>query len=115
MRDTLANNYIRPDEATKAQSKVKQKGRYTFIDKVKVRLVGNTYGAECVNFGTNSLHISDDDVSVRAASRLIQPQGLQAAGSDNGPPQMAQRRRSSRRIRGLAQERVTRCTKARLP
>lgn len=26
-RDTLANNYIRPDEATKAQSKVKQKGR----------------------------------------------------------------------------------------
>ena len=26
VRDTLANNYIRPDEATKAQSKVKQKG-----------------------------------------------------------------------------------------
>ncbi len=45
VRDTLANNYIRPDEATKAQSKVKQKGRYTFIDKVKVRLVGNTYVA----------------------------------------------------------------------
>ena len=38
VRDTLANNYIRPDEATKAQSMVKQKGRYTFIDKVKVRL-----------------------------------------------------------------------------
>jgi ATP-dependent Lon protease len=62
VRDTLANNYIRPDEATKAQSKVKQKGRYTFIDKVKVRLVGNTYVAECVNFGSNTLRISDDDV-----------------------------------------------------
>jgi ATP-dependent Lon protease len=69
VRDTLANNYIRPDEATKAQSKVKQKGRYTFIDKVKVRLVGNTYVAECVNFGSNSLRISDDDV--HAFERLL--------------------------------------------
>src|SRR6201992_870796 len=33
---TLADNYIRPDESTKAQSLVKEKGRYTFIDKVKV-------------------------------------------------------------------------------
>jgi predicted ATP-dependent Lon-type protease len=64
VRDTLASSYIRPDEATKAQSKVKQKGRYTFIDKVKVRLVGNTYVAECVNFGSKTLRISDDDVHV---------------------------------------------------
>jgi ATP-dependent Lon protease len=69
VRDTLANNYIRPDEATKAQSKVKQKGRYTFIDKVKVRLVGNTYLAECVNFGSTSLRITDDDV--HAFERLL--------------------------------------------
>jgi ATP-dependent Lon protease len=69
VRDTLANNYIRPDEATKAQSKVKQKGRYTFIDKVKVRLVGNTYVAECVNFGSTSLRIADDDV--HAFERLL--------------------------------------------
>jgi ATP-dependent Lon protease len=69
VRDTLANNYIRPDEATKAQSKVKQKGRYTFIDKVKVRRVGNTYVAECVNFGSNNLRISDDDV--HAFERLL--------------------------------------------
>src|SRR3989441_12529472 len=40
VNDTLANNYIRPDESVKAQSKVKENGRYTFIDKVKVRLVG---------------------------------------------------------------------------
>ena len=69
VRDTLANNYIRPDEATKAQSKVKQKGRYTFIDKVKVRLVGNTYVAECVNFGSTSLRIADEDV--HAFERLL--------------------------------------------
>ena len=39
VNDTLADNYIRPDESMKAQSKVKENGRHTFIDKVKVRLV----------------------------------------------------------------------------
>src|SRR5450631_2309956 len=37
--DTLTNNYIRPEETAKAQSKVKENGRYSIIDKVKVRLV----------------------------------------------------------------------------
>src|SRR5437773_5453806 len=37
VNETLANNYIRPDEAGKAQSKVKEKGKYTFIDTAKVR------------------------------------------------------------------------------
>src|SRR5881398_1309403 len=31
VNDTLANNYIRPDESTKAQVKVKERGTYTFI------------------------------------------------------------------------------------
>jgi hypothetical protein len=44
-------------------------GRYTFIDKVKVRLVSNTDVAECVNFGSNSLRIADDDV--HAFERLL--------------------------------------------
>src|SRR5262249_61973351 len=39
VNDTLANNYIRPDESIKAQSRVKERGKHTFIDKVKVRLV----------------------------------------------------------------------------
>src|SRR5512133_3896431 len=39
VNDTLANNYIRPDESAKAQSNVKENGKYAFIDKVKVRLV----------------------------------------------------------------------------
>ena len=57
VNDTLANNYIRPDEATKAQVKVKERGSYTFIDKVKVRLVDSDYWAEAVNFGDRFLHI----------------------------------------------------------
>lgn len=43
VNDTLANNYIRPDESVKAQSKVKENGRHSFIDKVKVRLVDSDY------------------------------------------------------------------------
>src|SRR3979490_2164179 len=35
---TLAENYIRPDESMKAQSLVIDKGHHTFIDKVKVRV-----------------------------------------------------------------------------
>src|SRR5688500_2415944 len=46
VNDTLRDNYIRPDESTKAQSKVKELGRFTFIDKVKVRLVDSQYWAE---------------------------------------------------------------------
>ena len=43
VNDILADNYIRPDEATKAQSRVKEQGKHTFIDKVKVRLVDSNY------------------------------------------------------------------------
>jgi ATP-dependent Lon protease len=57
VNDTLANNYIRPDESTKAQVKVKERGSYTFIDKVKVRLVDSDYWAEVVNFGDRFVHI----------------------------------------------------------
>src|ERR1700744_5228353 len=38
VNDTLANNYIRSDESMKAQAMVKDKGNWTFIDKVRVRL-----------------------------------------------------------------------------
>jgi ATP-dependent Lon protease len=67
--DTLANNYIRPDESVKAQSKVKENGKYTFIDKVKVRLVDSDYWAEAVNFGNKFLHIPTQ--YVRDYERLL--------------------------------------------
>lgn len=57
VNDTLAENYIRPDEAMKAQVKVKDRGRHTFIDKVKVRLVDSDLWAEAVNFGDRYVHI----------------------------------------------------------
>jgi ATP-dependent Lon protease len=66
---TLANNYIRPDESVKAQSKVKEQGKYSFIDKVKVRLVDSDYWAEAVNFGNKFLHVPTQNV--RDYERLL--------------------------------------------
>jgi ATP-dependent Lon protease len=66
---TLAENYIRPDESTKAQSLVKEKGTHTFIDKVKVRLVDSRYWAEVTNFGHKYVHIPDH--YVRDYDRLL--------------------------------------------
>ncbi len=37
---TLQDNYVRPDEANAAQSRVATKGKHRFIDKVHVRLRG---------------------------------------------------------------------------
>ena len=36
---TLQDNYVRPDEANAAQSRVATKGKHRFIDKVHVRFV----------------------------------------------------------------------------
>jgi ATP-dependent Lon protease len=69
VNETLANNYIRPDESMKAQSRVKEKGRYTFIDKVRVRLVDSQYWASAVNFGNEWIHIPDN--YVRDYERLL--------------------------------------------
>jgi ATP-dependent Lon protease len=69
VNDTLANNYIRPDEAGKAQSKVKENGKYSFIDKVKVRLVDSDYWAEAVNFNNKFLHVPNQ--YVRDYERLL--------------------------------------------
>lgn len=57
VNDTLSKNYIRPDEGLRAQSRVKESGTYSFIDKVKVRLVDSDYWAEANNFGHKHLHI----------------------------------------------------------
>lgn len=57
VNQTLAENYIRADESMKAQSKVKENGTFTFIDKVKVRLVDSDYWAEVVNFGDRFVHV----------------------------------------------------------
>lgn len=61
VNSTLAENFVRPDESTKAQSKVKEKGKHAFIDKLRVRLLDSEdkYWAELINFGHKYVHIPD--------------------------------------------------------
>lgn len=70
VNSTISENIIRPDEAMKAQSRVKERGEMTFIDKILVRLDGTKYWAEMVNFGHNFLHIPD--TIVRKYERLLE-------------------------------------------
>ena len=69
VKDTLADNYIRPDESMKAQSRVKERERWTFIDKVKVRLVDSDYWAELDHFGHKHVHVPEH--YVRKFDRLL--------------------------------------------
>lgn len=68
---TLAENFVRPDEANKAQSFVREKGSHTLIDKVKVRYVSDDdkYWAEFVDFGHRYVHIPDH--YIREFDRLL--------------------------------------------
>jgi ATP-dependent Lon protease len=61
VNSTLADNFVRPDEANKAQSFVREKGKHTIIDKVKVRYLSedDKYWAEFVNFGHKYVHIPE--------------------------------------------------------
>lgn len=70
VNNTLADNIIRPDEAMKAQSRVKERGQQRYIDKVLVRLDGTKYWAEVVNFGHSFVHIPD--TFVRRYERLLE-------------------------------------------
>lgn len=61
VNNTLSSNFVRPDEANKAQSLVKDKGKHTFIDKVKVRYLAedDKHWAELVNFGHKFVHVPE--------------------------------------------------------
>src|SRR5436190_18866463 len=58
---TLSSNFVRSDEANKAQSMVKDKGKHTFIDKVQVRYVSDDdkHWAELKNFGHKFVHVPE--------------------------------------------------------
>ena len=71
VNSTLAENFVRPDEANKAQSFVREKGKHTLIDKIKVRYLSqdDKYWAEFVNFGHKYVHIPDH--YIRQYDRLL--------------------------------------------
>lgn len=68
---TISSNFVRPDEANKAQSMVKDKGKHTLIDKVKVRYLSDDdkHWAELVNFGHKFIHVPEH--FIREYDRLL--------------------------------------------
>jgi len=71
VNSTLTENFVRPDEANKAQSFVREKGKHTLIDKLKVRYLSNDdkYWAEFVNFSHKYVHIPEH--YIRQYDRLL--------------------------------------------
>ena len=64
VKKILADNFVRPDEAEKIKSKIKETGIYTIIDKVSVRLNEkiDLYQAEFSNLGIKDALIGEEYV-----------------------------------------------------
>ncbi|MDA8335047.1 MAG: protease Lon-related BREX system protein BrxL [Peptococcaceae bacterium] len=59
VNSVLAENFVRPDEANKAQFRLKDQGRASFIDKVRVRVLEDKDWAELANFGHRYVNVPD--------------------------------------------------------
>ncbi len=64
VKNILAENYVRPDEAEKVKSKIKEQGNYKIIDKVTVRLNErkDIYEATLSNLGVKGVEISSSHI-----------------------------------------------------
>lgn len=62
VKKILADNFVRPDEAQKILSVLRQRGSYTVIDKITVNLniKADCYEAEFSNLGLKSISISEE-------------------------------------------------------
>ena len=62
VKHILADNYVRPDEAQKILSVLRQRGSYTVIDKITVNLniKKDSYEAEFSNLGIKGIPISEE-------------------------------------------------------
>jgi ATP-dependent Lon protease len=71
VNNTLAESFVRPEKANRAHTRVKERERHTFIDKVKVRFLAedDKYWAEFLNFGHKYLHVPEE--FVRRYDRLL--------------------------------------------
>jgi ATP-dependent Lon protease len=62
VNETLAEHFVRADEAQRAQAKLKRAGEHRFIDKVKVRFLESEgkFWAELAGLGSRYVHIPED-------------------------------------------------------
>lgn len=64
VKKILSENFVRPDEAEKIKSKIREQGQYSIIDKISVTLNAkiDTYEAEFSNLGLKGVPISPNYV-----------------------------------------------------
>ena len=64
VKNILSQNYVRPDEAEKIKSRIRETGYYTIIDKITVTLNErrDIYEAEFSNLGLKNIEIDSDSV-----------------------------------------------------
>ena len=64
VKNILSENYVRPDEAEKVKSKIRERGSFKVIDKVTVKLNENrdSYEALLSNLGIKNAEIPDSYV-----------------------------------------------------
>ena len=71
VKHVLADNFVRPDEAEKIKSKIRERGHYKIIDKVSARLNERTDSYEGQIFNINISHIYIDDTYVKNYEKLL--------------------------------------------
>ena len=67
----LTENYVHPDQSELLKSKVREKGRFSVIDKIKVKLVEteDKYWADLVNLQLS--HVNIDEKLVKRYERML--------------------------------------------
>ena len=71
VKQVLANNFVRPDEAEKIKSKIRERGRYKIIDKVSAKLNEKTDRYEGDIFNINIHGVVIDDSYVKKYEKLL--------------------------------------------
>ncbi|MFP3983860.1 MAG: protease Lon-related BREX system protein BrxL [Desulfurivibrionaceae bacterium] len=71
VKNILSQNYVRPDEAEKVKSKIKEEGTFKIIDKVTVKLneKQDRYEATLTNLGVKGIEISSK--TIRKYEKLL--------------------------------------------
>src|SRR5438552_5755558 len=67
---TISEHFVRPDEANKALFRLKDRGKATYLDKVRVRALEDKDWAEMANLGHRYLHVQGE--TVRKYPRLLE-------------------------------------------
>lgn len=71
VKNILADNFVRPDEAEKIKAKIREAGTYTVIDKVEARLDPDHDNYKCVFSNLNIKNVIVDDSYIRKYEKLL--------------------------------------------